>query len=100
MQQLTICFGKSHLCACVRVSSMCSKLEGILKHIGLTAWTHAWCAMAFSFQKNKKLSEEHETLVDVISCHQDDVVKKLACLTKVWTHSLTNRSNSLEGSWF
>ena len=32
-------------------------------------------------------SETHETLVDVMSCHQDDVVKKLACLTKVWTHT-------------
>ena len=29
----------------------------------------------------------HETLVDVMSCHQDDVVKKLACLTNVWTHA-------------
>ena len=28
-------------------SAMCSKLEGIFKHIGLTAWTHAWSAMAF-----------------------------------------------------
>ena len=42
--------------------------------------------MAFKFQKMKKRSEKHETLVDVMSCHQDDVVKKLACLTKVWTH--------------
>ena len=22
-----------------------------------------------------------------MSCHQDDVVKKLVCLTKVWTHT-------------
>ena len=42
--------------------------------------------MAFKFQKIKKISETHETLVDVMSCHQDDVVKKLARLTKVWTH--------------
>ena len=56
--------------------------------------------MAFKFQKIKKRSETHETLLDVMSCHQDDVVKKLARLTKVWTHTLTNRSNSLEGSWF
>ena len=56
--------------------------------------------MAFKFQKNKNISETHETLVDVMSCHQDDVGKKLACLTKVWTHTLTNRSNSLEGSLF
>jgi hypothetical protein len=33
---------------------MCSKLEGISKHIGVTAWTHAWSAMAFKFQKIKK----------------------------------------------
>ena len=41
--------------------------------------------------------KKHETLLDVMSCHQDDVVKKLACLTKVWTHTLTNHCNSLEG---
>ena len=78
---------KSHiLCTCVQFNSMCSKLEGIFKHIGLTPWTHAWSTMAFKFQKFKKVSETHETLVDVMSCHQDDVVKKLACLTKLWTH--------------
>ena len=66
---------------------MCSKLERIFKHIGLTTWTHAWSAMAFKFQKIKKRSETHETLFDVMSCHQDDVVKKLACLSKVWTHT-------------
>ena len=43
--------------------------------------------MAFKFQKIKKISETHETLVDVMSCQQDDVVKKLACVTKVWTHT-------------
>ena len=36
---------------------------------------------------SKKKSETHETLVDVMSCHRDDVVKKLTCLTKVWTHT-------------
>ena len=66
---------------------MCSKLEGIFKHIGLTAWTHSWSAMALQLQKNKNCSEKRETLLDVMSCHQDDVVKKLACLTKVWTHT-------------
>ena len=40
----------------------------------------------FNSKKLKKL-ETHETLVDVMSCHQDDVVKKLGCLTKVWTHT-------------
>ena len=48
---------------------------------------YAWSDMAFYFQKIKKKSETHETLLDVMSCHQDDVVKKLACLTKVWTHT-------------
>ena len=43
--------------------------------------------MAFKFQKIKKKSETHETLVNGMSCHQDDVVKKMACLTKVWTHN-------------
>ena len=43
--------------------------------------------MAFKFQKIKKGSETHETLLDVMSCHQDDVVNFLACLTKVWTHT-------------
>ena len=65
---------------------MCSKLEGIFKHIGLTAWRHAWSTMALN-SKNYKRSETHETLLDVMSCHQDDVVEKLACLTKVWTHT-------------
>ena len=67
---------------------MCSKLEEIFKHIGLTAWTHvhAWSAMALLFQKIKKRSEKHETLLDVMTCHQDDVVQKLACSTKVRTH--------------
>ena len=64
---------------------MCSKLEGIFKHIGLKAWAHAWSAChGILIPKN---SETHETLVDVMSWHQDDVVKKLACLTKVWTHT-------------
>ena len=54
---------------------MCSKLEGIFKHIGPTTWTHAWSAMAFKFQKSKKRLEKHEILVDVMSCHHDDVVK-------------------------
>ena len=43
--------------------------------------------MAFKFQKIKKISETHETLVDVMSCQQVDVVKFLACLAKVWTHT-------------
>ena len=36
---------------------------------------YAWSDMAFSFQKIQKISETHETFVDVMSCHQDDVVK-------------------------
>ena len=68
-------FEKSYLCTCVQVNSMCSKLEGIFKHIGLTAWIHSWSAMALQFHKNKNCSEKHETLLDLMSCHQDDVVK-------------------------
>ena len=56
--------------------------------------------MAFKFQKIKKISETHETLVDVMSCHQDDVVKKLACLLKVWTQTPHKLEQSLEVSWF
>ena len=66
---------------------MCSKLEGIFKHICLTTWTHVYVGMERHDILIPKKSETHETLVDVMSCHQDDVVKKLACLTKVWTHT-------------
>ena len=52
--------------------------------------------MAFKFQKIKKRSETHETLLDVMLCHQDDVVKKLACLMKVWTHTPHKRKRSEE----
>ena len=75
---------------------MCSYFDGIFKHIGVKAWAHA---MAFSFQKKfKNDQKKHETLLDLMSFHQDDVVKKLAYLTKVWTHTphkpeqLTGRS--------
>ena len=83
-------FEKSYLCTCVRVNSICSKLERIFKHICLMTWTHAYVCMEWHgilIQKIEKWSETHETLVDVISCHQHDVVKKLACLTNVWTHT-------------
>ena len=48
---------------------------------------YGWNDMAFQCQKIRKISETRETLLDVMSCHQDDVVKKLASLTKVWTHT-------------
>ena len=48
---------------------------------------YGWSAMAFKFQKIKKISETHETFVDLMSCHKEDVAKELACLTKVWTHT-------------
>ena len=41
----------------------------------------------FNSKKFKIISEIHKTLVDVMSCHQDDVVKKLACVTNGWTHT-------------
>ena len=69
---------------------MCSKLEGILRHIGLKTWTHAYVCMechGILIPKNEKMMKKHETLLDVMSCDQDDVVKKLACLTIVWTHT-------------
>ena len=68
---------RNHICVlvCELVNSMFNKLERIFKHIGVTAWTDAWSAMAFKFWKNKKRSETHETLFDVMSCCQDDVVK-------------------------
>ena len=31
--------------------------------------------------------KKHEMLLDVMLCHQDDVVQKLTCLMKVWTHT-------------
>ena len=46
------------MCTCVRVNSMCSKLEGIFKHIGLTTWTHAYVCMechGILIPKNKKM---------------------------------------------
>ena len=60
---------------------MCSKLEGIFKHICLTTGhmhMDAWSGMTFNSKKLKKISETHETLFDLMSCHQDDVVKKFA----------------------
>ena len=42
------------MCTCVRVNSLCAKLKGIFKYIGVMAWTQAWSAMAFKFQKIKK----------------------------------------------
>ena len=91
MQGLTITVWKIiFLRNCVRVNSMCGKLVGIFKHIGLTTWTHASVCMGWHdilIQKIKKWSKNMKTLLDLMSCHQDDVVKKLACLTKVWTHT-------------
>ena len=87
----------------MRVNSMCSKLEGILKHICLTTWTHAYICMeshGILIPKKLKISETHETLVDVMSCHQDVVVKNWHVWRKFGHTPLTNWSNSLEGSWF
>ena len=91
------------MCTCVRVNFKCSKLERVFKHSGLTTWTHADVCIEWHgilIPKNKKISETHETLVDVISCHQDDV-EKIGHVWQKFGHTpLTNRSNSLEGSWF
>ena len=48
---------------------------------------HEYVCMEWHGILIQKKSEINETLVDVISCHQDDVVKKLACLTNIWTHA-------------
>ena len=43
-------FEKSYLCTCVWVDSMCSKLEGIFRHIGLTTWTmHMYACREMAF---------------------------------------------------
>ena len=55
--------------------------------VSLLGHKHGVHAMAFKLQKNQKKSEIHETLLDVMTCHQDVVVKELPCLTKVWTHT-------------
>ena len=56
---------------------MCVKLEGIFQ----TYWYHSLDTgmecHGIKFQKIKKWSEAHETLLDVMSSHQDDVVKKI-----------------------
>jgi hypothetical protein len=40
------------------------------------AWTQTLRTMAFKIQENIKLSEVHETLLDVMKWYQDAVVKK------------------------
>ena len=106
MQRLTKQFEKSYLCTCVRVNSMCSKLEGIFKHICITTRTHMHeyvCMEWHGILIPKKLKNMRNTW-NLAWCNVMPprwCGKKLACLTKIWTHTpLTNRSNSLEGSWF
>ena len=82
---------------------MWSKLEGIFKHIGLTTWTHAYVCMEWHgilIQKYRKMIRNTWNLGWCNVMPPRWCGKILACLTKVWTHTLTNRSNSLEGSWF
>ena len=85
MQRLTIMVSKSYLCTCVRVNSMCSKLEQIFKHIGVTAWTHAWSATAFKFQKNKKIIKRCKYLVfkkENVKIWQDDRPHTIGTLSR------------------
>ena len=84
---------------------MLSEFEGIFKHIGLKAMTQlSMECHGIQILKKLKISETHETLIDLMSCHQDDVVKKLVCLTKVCTHTphkpeqLTRRLVVLRGN--
>ena len=51
------------------------------------AWTKTLRTMCFKTQKNKKCLDIHETLLDVMKWHQDVVVKELATLTQVLTHT-------------
>ena len=81
------------MCPCVRVNAVCSELEGIFKHIGVTACTQTVRTMAFKFQKIQKGLEIHETMLDVLSWHQDAVVKELTTLTKVVTHTSHKSEN-------
>ena len=90
------------LCTCVWFNSMCSKLEEIFKHICLKPMTQLikdGVTWHFNSKKFKKW-EKHETLFYLMSCHQDDVVKNWPIWRKFGHTPLTNRSNSLEGSWF
>ena len=48
-------------------------------------------------QKIEKWSETHETLVDVMSCNQDNVVKKLAAIDeRLDTHPSKNEATHLK----
>ena len=48
----------------------------------------------FISKKLKKLSEKHETLLDVMSCHQHDVVKKFGVCDGSWdTHPSQSGEN-------
>ena len=55
---------------------MCSKLEGIFKHIRVSRLGHkASSAMAFKVQEIQKISKIHETLLNIMAGHQDGVVE-------------------------
>ena len=103
MQQLTITVWKIYLCTYVRVNSMCSKLEGIFKHIGLTTWTHAYICTEWHgilIQENRKM------IRNTWNHAWCNVMPPRWCgknwpIWRMFGHTpLTNWSNSLEGSWF
>ena len=97
---------KNHICVlmCELINSMCSKLEGIFKHICLATWTHAYVCMEWhSILIPKKLKNIRNTW-NLGWCN---VMPPRWCGKNNWPvwrkfgHTpLTNRSNSLEGSWF
>ena len=88
MQHLTKTVWKSYLCACVQVNSMCSKLKWIFKHIGVKAWAHAWSAChGILISKNWKMIRKTWNLAWFNVMPPRWCGKKLACLTKVWTHT-------------
>ena len=69
---------------------MCSKLEGIFKHICLTTWTHAYICMEWHgilIQKNRKMIRNTWKLGWCNVMPPRWCGNLLACLMKVWTHT-------------
>ena len=104
MQHLTKTVWKIiFLCTCVRVNSMCSKLEGIFENICLTIWTHAYVCLechGILIPKNSKMIRKTWNLAWFNVMPPRWCGKKWHVWRKFGHTPLTNRSNSLEGSFF
>ena len=61
---------------------------------------YAWSAMAFKFQKNKKMIKKTWNLAWCNVMPPRWCGKKIGLIDESLETPLTNRSNSLEGSWF